>query len=64
VYVDVRTETVIGRPRAGVAAYATDPDNGTEWYANIRSVEWDGGALEVGTRMAFVAQFLGRRLAY
>ena len=62
--VDVRTETVIDRSRADVAAYAADPDHATDWYANIRTVEWDGGPLRVGTRMAFVAQFLGRRLAY
>jgi uncharacterized protein YndB with AHSA1/START domain len=63
--VDVVTEVVIDRPRAEVAAYAGDPSNAPSWYVNIKSVEWETSPpLRVGSRMAFVAQFLGRRLAY
>jgi Polyketide cyclase / dehydrase and lipid transport len=63
--VDVVTETAIARPRAAVAAYACDPDNATEWYENIEAVEWRSPRpLAVGSRIAFVARFLGRRLEY
>jgi len=63
--VDVQTETVINRPRAEVAAYVADPDNATEWYSNIKAIEWKTPkALAVGSRVAFVAQFLGRKIAY
>jgi uncharacterized membrane protein len=63
--VDVLTETVIRRPVAEVAAYAGDPTNAPEWYANIASVEWQTPPpVVVGSRMDFVATFLGRRLAY
>jgi ligand-binding SRPBCC domain-containing protein len=63
--VDVRTQIEIARPRAEVAAYAGDPDNATAWYENIRSVVWQSPRpLAVGTRLEFVAQFLGRRLTY
>jgi len=63
--VDVLTETVIRRPREQVAAYAGDPTNAPEWYVNIASVEWKTPPpVDVGSRMAFVASFLGRRLAY
>lgn len=63
--VDVETEIVIGRPRAEVAAFAADPDNATTWYRNITSVEWrTAKPLVVGSRMAFVARFLGRTIAY
>jgi len=63
--VDVLTEIEIARPRAEVAAFACDPDNATRWYENIESVEWRSPRpLAVGTRLEFVARFMGRRLAY
>jgi uncharacterized protein YndB with AHSA1/START domain len=63
--VDVLSEIEIARPRAEVAAYACDPDTATEWYANIKTVEWrTPPPLAVGTRVAFAASFLGRRLEY
>ncbi len=63
--VDVQVETTIGQPVAVVAAFAGDPTRAPEWYANIRSVEWQTPPpVGVGSRMDFVAQFLGRRLAY
>jgi uncharacterized protein YndB with AHSA1/START domain len=65
VTLDVTTEMEIERPRAEVAAYASDPDNATSWYANIRAVEWETARpLAVGSRIAFVARFLGRTLSY
>ncbi|GHJ58540.1 ATPase [Nocardioides sp. OK12] len=63
--VDVEVRTRIARPPQEVAAYAGDPGNAPQWYANIRSVEWrTPPPLAVGSRMDFVAGFLGRRLAY
>lgn len=63
--VDITSSTDIARPRAEVAAFASDPDNAPRWYENIESVRWETAPpVAVGSRIAFVARFLGRRLAY
>jgi uncharacterized membrane protein len=63
--VDVTTEIEIRRAPEDVAAYASDPDNATAWYENIKSVTWETPKpLGVGSRMRFEASFLGRRMAY
>ena len=63
--VDVEVDAVIRRPPADVAAYANDPANAPEWYANISTIEWKTPPpFHVGTKVAFVARFLGRTMRY
>jgi hypothetical protein len=63
--VDVLSEIVIDRPVDAVSSYAADPGHAPEWYVNIKSVDWKTPPpAEVGSRVAFVAEFLGRRIAY
>src|SRR6476660_1713111 len=63
--VDVETSIEIDVARHRVAAFASDPENAPRWYVNISSVVMETPPpVAVGSRMAFVAHFLGRRIAY
>jgi uncharacterized protein YndB with AHSA1/START domain len=63
--VDVSSTILINGSRAMVSAYAANPDHVPEWYVNIKAVEWKiAPPVRIGSRIAFVAHFLGRRMAY
>ena len=63
--VDVQVEVVIDRPLAEVGSFVGDPGNAPQWYSNIASVSWQTAPpVSVGSRMDFVAHFLGRTLGY
>ena len=48
-----------------MARYAANPDHAPDWYINIKTVEWKTNPpVTVGSQIAFVAHFLGRRMAY
>ena len=62
---DVTTETTIARPITVVGSFAADPSNAPTWYANIETVRWETDPpVGLGSKVEFVARFLGRRLQY
>jgi len=63
--VHVQEEIRISRPRAQVAAWASDPDNAPRWREDIDAVEWKSSKpLTTGSRVAFTTPSLGLPLAY
>ena len=62
---DVQVETVVARPRADVAAYATDWRNDPEWIRALSGVRLvTESPFGVGTQVERVASFLGKRIEY
>jgi hypothetical protein len=64
VHVRVTNAIIIDRPRSEVAAFATDPARAREWHSDVRDVRWNRQPVAVGSRLAFVAAFLGREADY
>jgi uncharacterized membrane protein len=63
--VNVQTAILIRRPRDEVADYASNPDNAPKWYQNIDQAQrLTTGPLSKGSKVAFIARFLGRELNY
>jgi uncharacterized protein YndB with AHSA1/START domain len=63
--VNVQTEILIRRPSSEVAEYTANPDNAPRWYGNIHSAQrLTAGPIDIGSRVAFTARFLGRDLSY
>ena len=63
--VDVTVEKKIARPRAQVASYAMDAGNDTSWIAGISEATMlTDPPARVGTQVARVAHFLGKRIEY
>jgi hypothetical protein len=62
---DVLTEIEIAARATPSRRTRPTSNNTTAWYEKIKSVEWKTPPpFAVGSRVAFVAVFLGRRLAY
>jgi uncharacterized membrane protein len=63
--IDVTAQVEIRRPVGEVAAYMVDPNNDPTWIGGVREVRMETPPpLAVGSRVARVAHFLGRRVEY
>jgi uncharacterized membrane protein len=62
---DVEVETIVERPRPEVARYAMDWRNDREWIGALSDVRLvTGEPFGVGSHVARVASFLGKRIEY
>jgi uncharacterized membrane protein len=65
VSIDITAEVAIRRPLRDVAAYMIDPAHDPEWIGGVREARMETPPpLAVGSRVARVASFLGRRVEY
>jgi uncharacterized membrane protein len=63
--IDVTAEVAIHRPLGAVATYMVDPANDPTWIGGVREVRVETPPpLAVGSRVARVAHFLGKRVEY
>src|SRR3954452_8602755 len=63
--IDVTAEVAIRRPLGEVATYMIDPAHDPTWIGGVRDVRVETPPpLAVGSRVARVARFLGRRVEY
>ncbi|MCH8062630.1 MAG: SRPBCC family protein [Chloroflexi bacterium] len=63
--IDVRAEVQIARTREDVAAYVVNPENDALWIGGIESARMlTEPPVGVGTRVARVASFMGKRIEY
>ena len=63
--IDVTAETRIRKPREEVARYVIDPAHDPAWIGGVREARLlDHPPIAVGSRVARVASFLGRRIEY
>jgi uncharacterized membrane protein len=63
--IDITAEVSVRRPLGEVAAYMIDPAHDPEWIGGVREVRVQTPPpLAVGSRVARVASFLGRRVEY
>jgi uncharacterized membrane protein len=62
---DVTVETVVARPRAELARYASDWRNDPSWIGGVSEArQVTDGPFGVGAQVLRVASFLGRRIEY
>ena len=63
--IDITAQVDVRRPLAEVAAYMVDPAHDPEWIGGVREVRLETPPpVDVGSRVARVASFLGRRVEY
>ena len=63
--IDIEAEALINAPPDRVFAYAIDPANETEWIGGLQeATPLTDGPVRVGTQVARVAKFMGRRVEY
>ena len=63
--IDIKTEVLIHRPRAAVAAFMFDPNNDATWTTGVIACRpLTDGPLRAGSRVERTVKFLGRQFAY
>ncbi|MBX9448210.1 MAG: SRPBCC family protein [Taibaiella sp.] len=59
-HIEAQAKVVIHKPVDEVYAYTINPSNAKVWYDNVKESEWEGDAVQVGTKAKLLTSIMGK----